>query len=111
MFNWIVSFSLRNRLMVLAFAAHHLQASVKWTSSRSEEFTSATQGRGARLEGELWLDAQGRFAELPTRVAGDAPCSPDVPAHCNLNRQDWVALLKLYPEARDTAAMTLARVP
>ena len=59
----------------------------------------------------LRLDAQGRFADLPTRVAGDAPCSPDMPAHCNLNRQDWVALLKLYPEARDTAAMTLARVP
>jgi len=49
---------------VLAFAAHHLQASVKWTSSRSEEFTSATQGRGARLEGQLWLDAQGRFVHL-----------------------------------------------
>lgn len=50
--------------LVVAFAAHHLQASVKWTSSRSEEFTSATQGRGARLEGELWLDAQGRFVHL-----------------------------------------------
>jgi carbon-monoxide dehydrogenase large subunit len=50
--------------LVLAFTAHHLQASVKWTSSRSEEFTSATQGRGARLEGELWLDAQGRFVHL-----------------------------------------------
>jgi carbon-monoxide dehydrogenase large subunit len=50
--------------LVVAFAAHHLQACVKWTSSRSEEFTSATHGRGARLEGELWLDAQGRFVRL-----------------------------------------------
>ena len=43
----------------------------------------------------LRLDARGRFADLPTRGTGDAPCSPDVPAHCNLNRQDWAALLKL----------------
>ena len=42
----------------------------------------------------LRLDAQGRLADLPTRATGDAPCSPDVPAHCNLNRQDWAALLK-----------------
>ncbi len=43
----------------------------------------------------LRLDAQSRFADLPMRTLGDAPCSPDVPAHCNLNRQDWAALLKL----------------
>ena len=51
----------------------------------------------------LRLDAQGRFADLPTRVAGDAPCSPDAPVHCNLNRQDWVALLKL--RAGDTRTL------
>jgi len=54
--------------LVIAFAARHLQASVKWTSPRSEEFTSATQGRGARLEGELWLDAQGRFVHLQANM-------------------------------------------
>ena len=43
----------------------------------------------------LRLDETGRFADLPTRSGSDAPCSPDVPAHCNLNRQDWAALLKL----------------
>ena len=43
----------------------------------------------------LRLDAQGRFADLPLRSASDPPCSPDAPAQCNLNRQDWVALLKL----------------
>ena len=56
----------------------------------------------------LRLDAQGRFADLPTRAAGDAPCSPDVPAHCNLNRQDWAALLKL---TADTPASLLAARP
>ncbi|MBD9480359.1 DUF2272 domain-containing protein [Pseudoxanthomonas sp. PXM02] len=47
----------------------------------------------------LRLDEAGRFADLPTRNTGDAPCSPDVPAHCNLNRQDWAALLKLTADA------------
>ena len=42
----------------------------------------------------LRLDAEGRLADLPLREASDAPCSPDAPAQCNLNRQDWVALLK-----------------
>ncbi len=45
----------------------------------------------------LRLDAQGRFADLPLRNASDPSCSPDAPAQCNLNRQDWVALLKLQP--------------
>ena len=43
----------------------------------------------------LRLDAQGRFTELPMRDASDTLCSPDAPAQCNLNRQDWAALLKL----------------
>jgi carbon-monoxide dehydrogenase large subunit len=54
--------------LVIAFVARHLQASVKWTSPRSEEFTSATQGRGASLQGELWLDAQGRFVHLQANM-------------------------------------------
>ena len=54
--------------LVVAFAAHHLKATVKWMSSRSEEFMSAAQGRGARLEGELWLDADGRFLHLQARL-------------------------------------------
>jgi hypothetical protein len=56
----------------------------------------------------LRLDAQGRFADLPMRGTGDAPCSPDVPAHCNLNRQDWAALLKL---TADVPASLLAARP
>ena len=43
----------------------------------------------------LRLDQAGRFADLPQRAASDPPCSPDTPARCNANRQDWVALLKL----------------
>lgn len=56
----------------------------------------------------LRLDAQGRFADLPLRD-GSSPrpaCTPDAPAQCNLNRQDWAALLRLktHPPAGLVAA-------
>ena len=54
--------------LVVAFAAHHLKTTVKWVSSRSDEFTSAAQGRGACLQGALWLDAAGRFVHLEARM-------------------------------------------
>lgn len=54
--------------LVIAFAAKHLKATVKWVSSRSDEFTSAAQGRGARLQGVLWLDASGRFLHLEAQL-------------------------------------------
>ncbi|WP_202843770.1 DUF2272 domain-containing protein [Luteimonas saliphila] len=57
----------------------------------------------------LRLDAQGRFADLPLRDAADPPCSPDAPAQCNLNRQDWAALLKLRRSAPDS--LLAARSP
>jgi aerobic carbon-monoxide dehydrogenase large subunit len=54
--------------LVIALVAQRLQATVKWTSSRSDEFTSGTQGRGALLQGELWLDDAGRFVHLHARL-------------------------------------------
>jgi aerobic carbon-monoxide dehydrogenase large subunit len=50
--------------LLVALAARHLKACVRWVASRSDEFTSGLQGRGARLGGTLALDAQGRFASL-----------------------------------------------
>lgn len=41
--------------------------------------------------GHLWA--------LPQRGANEPRCAPDQPTACNFNRQDWVALLKLHPEA------------
>lgn len=70
--------------LVIAFVARHLKATVKWMSPRSEEFTSAAHGRGARLEGELWLDSDGRFMHLQARlqfpVGAWLPFSAVVPA-------------------------------
>ena len=56
----------------------------------------------------LRLDAQGRLSDLPLRGAGEAACSPDAPASCNLNRQDWAALLKLQPAMTPAPASLLA---
>ncbi len=45
------------------------------------------------------LNASGQWWGLPQRTEGDVECSPDTPAACNLNRQDWAVLLKLKPQA------------
>ena len=70
---------------------------------------AADGGRTARLVGGnvfdgvtmrlLPLTAGGHFEELPARLEGDPACSPDTPAACSANRQDWAALLQLRPEA------------
>ncbi len=59
------------------------------------------QGVTMRL---LRLAPNGYFADLPTRSFG-AECSPDQPAACNANRQDWAVLMKLRP------AQALAQLP
>lgn len=50
------------------WAAHRLGRSVKWTATRSEEFLSATHGRGLQMKGALALDAKGRFLALRAEV-------------------------------------------
>ena len=47
----------------------------------------------------LKLDANGYFASLPSRTLADLACSPDMPANCDSNRQDWAVMLKLRPAA------------
>lgn len=44
------------------------------------------------------INSGGRVWGLPLRTDGDVECSPDTPAACNFNRQDWAALLKLKPQ-------------
>lgn len=45
----------------------------------------------------LPLTPGGQFRDLPVRQPADLPCSPDHPAQCNANRQDWTVLLQLRP--------------
>ena len=46
----------------------------------------------------LPLTAGGYFESLPLRLDDGPQCSPDAPAACSANRQDWAALLQLRPE-------------
>ncbi|MFC7460278.1 xanthine dehydrogenase family protein molybdopterin-binding subunit [Hydrogenophaga defluvii] len=56
--------SLTPEELVVAWLARELKACVKWTASRSEEFTSGVHGRGAQLQGSLALGADGCFEHL-----------------------------------------------
>ena len=52
-----------------AAAALRLQRPVKWAASRSDEFLSATQGRGAQTSAEMQVDADGRALGLRAELA------------------------------------------
>lgn len=55
--------------IIVAFASFTLRAPVKWTASRSEEFLSATQGRGATTRAWLAVSEGGRFLGLKADLA------------------------------------------
>ncbi|KPQ20579.1 MAG: Aldehyde oxidase and xanthine dehydrogenase, a/b hammerhead domain, partial [Rhodobacteraceae bacterium HLUCCA24] len=63
--------------VLAVWAARHLCRSVRWTATRSDEFLSATSGRGAESRGRLALDAEGRFLALAAEV--DSPVGPWLP--------------------------------
>jgi carbon-monoxide dehydrogenase large subunit len=54
---------------LVALAAMKLKRPVKWRGSRTEDFLSGTQGRGATIEGELAVDADGKFLGLRARLS------------------------------------------
>ena len=54
--------------LLVALSARHMRTTVRWTSSRSEDFLAGMQGRGAQLNGQLWLDAQGRLQGLAAQL-------------------------------------------
>ena len=53
--------------VLTCYAARKLGRPVKWISGRSEAFLCDTQGRDNVTDGELALDAEGRFLALRTR--------------------------------------------
>ncbi|MFO1058729.1 MAG: xanthine dehydrogenase family protein molybdopterin-binding subunit, partial [Dongiaceae bacterium] len=53
--------------VALLEASRRVGRPVKWTATRSEAFLSDTHGRDSWLEGELALDAEGRFTGLRVR--------------------------------------------
>ena len=57
--------------VLLLWASRKLGRPVKWTGDRSEEFASATQGRGIRAQARLALDADGKFLALDAAMVAD----------------------------------------
>ncbi|MEQ8295702.1 MAG: xanthine dehydrogenase family protein molybdopterin-binding subunit [Nitratireductor sp.] len=55
--------------LVVAWAARKLARPVKWCATRGEDLIAASHGRGARTEGALALDADGRLLGLKARLA------------------------------------------
>ena len=55
--------------LLVALAAKHVKGSVRWASSRSDDFVAGMHGRGSHLRGELALDASGQFVALQARLA------------------------------------------
>jgi carbon-monoxide dehydrogenase large subunit len=51
---------------ILLEAARRLGRPVRWSSTRTEDMLCDSHGRGIRIEGELALDADGRFLALRT---------------------------------------------
>ncbi|SLN62462.1 Caffeine dehydrogenase subunit alpha [Falsiruegeria litorea R37] len=59
------------------WAAFTHKRNVKWTATRSEEFLSATHGRGVQSRGRLAVDGNGNFLALEARV--EAPIGAWLP--------------------------------
>ena len=59
------------------WAAIHHKRDVKWIATRSEDFLSATHGRGLTTNGSLSLDEQGNFQSLNAQIS--APIGPWLP--------------------------------
>lgn len=57
--------------LVVALAAQRVRGTVKWTSSRSEEFVSAMQGRGSDMSAELSIDQNGQLQSLSAKLDFD----------------------------------------
>jgi carbon-monoxide dehydrogenase large subunit len=57
--------------VVVLWAAKRTGRPVKWTSDRSEAFLSDFQGRDARIDAALALDADGRFLAYDVKLKGD----------------------------------------
>ena len=55
----------------VALAALRLGRPVKWTETRTESSLAVYQGRGADVDAELALDAEGRMLALRARLLGD----------------------------------------
>jgi aerobic carbon-monoxide dehydrogenase large subunit len=93
----------------LLFAARELGRPVKWRASRVESFLTDTHGRDGILEGELALDAEGRFVALRVRnrVGIGAYVSTFAPVFSTNNTKNCLASVYATPLIHTRVQMVL----
>ena len=91
----------------LLYAARRLGRPVKWTASRLESFLCDTHGRDGLLEGELALDAEGRFLGLraSTAVGMGAYLSTFAAIFATMNTRNCLSSVYRVPAIRTGVRM------
>lgn len=59
--------------LLVPWATHQLsrqhgEVRLRWTSTRTDDFVAGMHGRGARLQGQLWVDPTGRLQALSAQL-------------------------------------------
>jgi len=57
--------------LIIGLCSQRLEETVKWVSSRSEDFLSGMHGRGSKLEGELVVSKNGALRSLKANIEFD----------------------------------------
>jgi len=93
----------------LLYAARRLGRPVKWCASRLESFLADTHGRDGLLEGELALDARGKFLALRmrTRVGIGAYTSTFVAIIATNNTKNCLSSVYVIPAMQIDVKMVL----
>ncbi|MDK3073019.1 xanthine dehydrogenase family protein molybdopterin-binding subunit [Sedimentitalea sp. JM2-8] len=94
--------------ILAVWAALHHRRDVRWVATRSEEFLSATHGRGLTSTGELAIDAEGRFLAL--RAAIEAPLGHWVPNSGLIPAWNAARVLPCGYDIAEIDVTTLARI-
>jgi carbon-monoxide dehydrogenase large subunit len=91
--------------VLAVWAALKHRRNVRWTATRSEEFLSATHGRGLHSRGRLALDATGRFLALEAQI--EAPLGHWLPGSALIPA--WNAA-RVLPCGYDIDAVDIATI-
>ena len=91
--------------ILVAWTAWQLKRPVRWAATRGEDLLAGTHGRGAKTEGKLALDKEGRFLALKASV--DAPLGHWLPHSAAVPAWNAGRILP-GPYAIDTAEVEVA---
>ena len=93
--------------VVAVWAAFQLRRDVSWQATRSDDFLSATHGRGLCTKGELALDANGKFLALMAEI--EAPLGAWLPNSALIPAWNAARILPSGYRIRDVDISTKAK--